>query len=138
MLQFEPFSDSLLVKVLPYIRKNRSLCSEFSAGYLYMWNKDTDVRFCLWNFTSVGFAEVGCRLFPADHGKGYGSRAFGLTADYAESALNVRVTARCFRENIASRRMIEANGFVPVRRDDTHIYFERRTAASHQNKEKLK
>ncbi len=51
MLQFEPFSDALLIKVLPYIRKNRSLCSEFSAGYLYMWNKETDVRFCLWNET---------------------------------------------------------------------------------------
>ena len=51
MLLFEPFSETLLVKILPYIRKNRSLCSEFSAGYLYMWNKDTDVRFCLWNDT---------------------------------------------------------------------------------------
>ena len=91
----------------------------------------------LWNFTSDGFAEVGCRLFPAYHGKGYGKCAFGLTADYAERSLNVRVKARCFRENTPSRRMIEANGFVCVRRDDTHEYFERRTAASNQNKEKL-
>ena len=51
MLQFELFSVTSLIKILPYIRKNRSLCSEFSAGYLYMWNKDTDVRFCLWNET---------------------------------------------------------------------------------------
>ncbi len=73
----------------------------------------------LWNFTPDGYAEVGCRLFPACHGKGYGSRAFALTADYAERTLNVRVTARCFHENAPSRRMIEATGFVPVRRDDT-------------------
>ncbi len=92
----------------------------------------------LWNFTSDGFAEVGCRLFPDYHGKGYGSRAFGLTADYAERSLNVRVTARCFRENTPSRRMIEANGFVSVRRDDTYDYFERRTAASRTIMEKLK
>ena len=83
----------------------------------------------LWNFTSDGSAEIGCRLFPAFHGKGYGSRAFGLTADYAERTLNVRVTARCVHENIRSRRMIAANGFVPVRRDDTYEYVERRTAA---------
>ncbi len=51
MLQFEPFSEALLVKALPYIRKNRSLSSEISAGSLYMWNEDTDVRFCLWNDT---------------------------------------------------------------------------------------
>ncbi len=81
----------------------------------------------LWNFTPDGYAEVGCRLFPACHGKGYGSRAFALTADYAERTLNVRVTARCFHENAPSRRMIEANGFVPVRRDDTYVYFERKT-----------
>ncbi|MCR5150921.1 MAG: GNAT family N-acetyltransferase [Clostridiales bacterium] len=82
----------------------------------------------LWNFTSDGFAEVGCRLFPAYHGKGYGRRAFGLTADYAECSLNTRVTARCFHENIPSHRMITANGFVHVRRDDTYEYFERRAA----------
>ncbi len=51
MLQFEPFSDTLLIKILPYIRKSRSLCSEFSAGYLYMWNGDTDVRFSIRNET---------------------------------------------------------------------------------------
>ena len=82
----------------------------------------------LWNFTSDGFAEVGCRLFPAYHGKGYGSLAFGLTADYAERELNIFVTARCFRENIPSHHMIAANGFVPVRRDDKYEYFERREA----------
>ncbi len=92
----------------------------------------------VWNFTSDGSAEVGCRLFPAYHGKGYGSRAFGLTADYAERSLNVRVTARCFLENTPSHRMIEANGFVNVRRDDTYEYFERGTAASQQVKEELK
>ena len=89
----------------------------------------------LWNFTSYGSAEVGCRLFPDYHGKGYGKCAFGLTADYAERTLNVRVTARCFHENTPSRRMIEANGFVSVRRDDTYEYFEPMPAASHQNKE---
>ena len=51
MLQFEPFSETLLIKILPYVRKTRSLCSEFSAGYLYMWSKDTGVQFCLWNET---------------------------------------------------------------------------------------
>ena len=85
----------------------------------------------LWNFTSEGLAEVGCRIFPAYQGRGYGRRAFGLTADYVERTMNVRVTARCFSENIRSHRMITANGFVPVRRDDTYEYFERREETSH-------
>ncbi len=83
----------------------------------------------LWNFTSDGAAEVGCRLFPAYQGKGYGRLAFGLIADYAEHTLNTRVTARCFQKNIPSRRMIETNGFALVRRDDTYDYFERMSAA---------
>ena len=91
----------------------------------------------LWNFTSDGFAEAGCRLFPAWQSKGFGSRAFGLTADYAERTLKVRVRARCFHENIRSRRMIEANGFTLIRRDDTYDYFGRSPLAATE-KEKLK
>ena len=201
MLLFEPFSETLLVKILPYIRKNRSLCSEVTHGtvlaandivlteiresdkqaYLALNTDEENNRFggyeyrddmsvdgamtedtfyesllydkragdsvnfavrqsedgpmigetILWNFTSDGLAEVGCRIFPAYQGSRYGRRALGLTADYAERTMNVRVTARCFSENIRSRCMITANGFVPVRRDDTYEYFERREETSH-------
>ena len=79
----------------------------------------------LWNFTSDGSAELGCRIMPACQGKGYGKAAFGAAADFAERFLQVRVFARCFRENRASRRMITANGFSPVREDRDSIYFER-------------
>lgn len=79
----------------------------------------------LWNFAADGSAELGCRLMPAYHGKGYGKTAFGAIADFAEKMLNLKVWARCFHENEASRRMIEANGFEKVREDETYFYFER-------------
>ena len=51
MLKFEPFSLAALKKVLPYIKKNPYLCSDLSAGYLFMWHEGTDIRFCVWNDT---------------------------------------------------------------------------------------
>ena len=51
MLEFEPFSLPALKNALKYIKKNPSLCSDLSAGYLYMWHEGADVRFCVWNDT---------------------------------------------------------------------------------------
>ena len=76
----------------------------------------------LWNFTYDGTAELGCRLLPAYQGKGYGTAAFGAAA-FAARSLNVRARARCYRQNAVSRRMIEANGFVPCGEDDAFFYF---------------
>ncbi len=79
----------------------------------------------LWNFTADGSAELGCRLLPKYHGKGYGKTAFGTIADFAEKTLDLKVWARCFHENEASRRMIEANGFRKVREDEIYFYFNK-------------
>lgn len=78
----------------------------------------------LWNFAADGSAELGCRIMPQYHGKGYGKKAFGAIADFAEKTLELKVWARCFHENGASKRMIEANGFEKIREDETHYYFE--------------
>ncbi len=53
MLEFEPFSLPALKKAFRYIKTNPSLCSDLSAGYLYMWHKGADVRFCVRNGTFV-------------------------------------------------------------------------------------
>ena len=52
MLTFEPYSIAALQRILPYIRRGVP-CSDLSAGSLFMWQKDTDLRFCLWNDTLV-------------------------------------------------------------------------------------
>ena len=53
MLTFEPYSVDALRRVLPYIRQNRSRGSSLSAGYLFMWQKGFDVRFCVWHDTLI-------------------------------------------------------------------------------------
>ncbi len=51
MLEFEHFSLTALKAALPYLKNAPSICSDLSAGYLYMWHEDADVRFCIWNDT---------------------------------------------------------------------------------------
>lgn len=79
----------------------------------------------LWNFTSDGRAELGCRILPEYQGRGLGRAAFGAAAAFASDTLHVQVWARCFRRNLASRRMITANGFTLQREDAEFFYFEK-------------
>lgn len=80
----------------------------------------------LWNFTDDGSAELGCRLMPEYHKKGYGKSAFAALADFAEQTLELKVWARCHLQNRASYHMILASGFQETAQDDTFYYFERK------------
>ena len=77
----------------------------------------------LWNFTSDGIAEIGCRIAHEYQGKGYGKAAFAALADFAARSLRLRIMARCFKENLPSCRMITASGFSRCCSDDTYYYF---------------
>lgn len=84
----------------------------------------------LWNFTSDGTAELGCRILPKYQGNGYGKAAFGEVADFAARVLNMKVWARCYRENTPSFHMITAQGFMPLCEDEEFIYFGKRGSES--------
>lgn len=77
----------------------------------------------LWNFSSDGSAELGCRILPKYQGNGYGKDAFGAAA-HAAHTLNINVWARCYRDNKPSYHMIVANGFIPIREDQDFCYFK--------------
>ena len=77
----------------------------------------------LWNFTSVGTAELGCRIFPEYQKRGYGRAAFKAAMEYANRTLNVQVEARCHHENEASRQMILGAGLRPAGEDETYCRF---------------
>ncbi len=78
----------------------------------------------LWNFTYDGTAELGLRIRREYHKKGYGGTSFGIILDFAREKLDLKVWSRCFKENEASRRMIEKNGLKLFREDETYFYFE--------------
>ena len=79
----------------------------------------------LWHFTATGRAEVGLRLSPEYHGKGYGTAAYSALANYAEQALGCKAVARCYLSNLPSYRMITGSGFRVVKQDAEFYYFER-------------
>ena len=72
-----------------------------------------------------GGAELGCRIAPQWAGNGYGTEAFAAVAEWALYRLGLtRVTAKCYKENMASYRMLSSC----MRRsgeDDTFYYFEK-------------
>ena len=78
----------------------------------------------LWQFTSRGCVEIGCRLLPAYHGRGYGVAAFSAMARYASQELGLSCKARCYHENTASYHMILDSGFSVSHEDDEFCWFE--------------
>lgn len=79
----------------------------------------------LYRFDYRGGAELGCRIDAAFAGCGYGTEAFAAVADWAlYKAQLTKVTAKCFKENTASYKMLSSC----MRRsgeDETFFYFEK-------------
>lgn len=80
----------------------------------------------LYRFDNRGSCEIGVRILPAYGGLGYGREAFAALADWALYTLGIpRVTARCFRQNTASEKLLSSQ-MRRVAEDDVMLYFERR------------
>ncbi len=79
----------------------------------------------LYNPDFRGGFEQGCRIASEYAGHGYGAEAFAAAADWALYDLGLaRVTAKCFRENEPSRRMLAAC-MRPSGEDEGYFYFEK-------------
>ena len=78
----------------------------------------------IYNFRLDGSGELGLRITAQAAGKGYGREAYAAVADAALKLLPA-LHARCFKENVASKKMILAAGFTLVREDDEMYYFKR-------------
>jgi len=62
-----------------------------------------------YRFTGRGSAELGCRIAPEYAGNGYGTEAFAAAADWGLYSLQLAaVTARCYKVNAASLRMLSS------------------------------
>lgn len=79
----------------------------------------------LYAFDYKGGAELGCRIVPELSGYGYGVEAFRRVAEWSLYELGLyRLKGKCFKENIASKRMLEAC-MRPKGEDDTYFYYEK-------------
>ena len=79
----------------------------------------------IYNSTYNGDVELGCRVAKAHQGKGLGKKALALAAKYAES-LNLKPHAKCFKQNVASKKIILANGFTLCKEDEEFYHFIRK------------
>ena len=76
-------------------------------------------------FDFRGSANIGIRLLPEYMGKGYGKEAFAFACDYALYGIGLkRVTAYCYRENIASYNMI-GSVMTFIGEDEIYYYFQK-------------
>ncbi len=98
-----------------------------SVNFAIRESKDTKLigEVIIYRFNFNGTAEIGCRLIKEYQGKGLGKKAFAAGADFAENVLGVKLTARCFKENTPSYRMITSCGFNKTNEDEKFYYFER-------------
>lgn len=79
----------------------------------------------LYRFDFRGGAELGCRIDAAHAGCGYGTEAFAAVADWALYKVHLsRVTAKCYKENSASYRML-SSCMRKKGEDETFFYFEK-------------
>ncbi|MBO5926250.1 MAG: GNAT family N-acetyltransferase [Clostridia bacterium] len=78
----------------------------------------------LYNFTYDNKVEIGIRLFKNYQGKGYGREAVKTIRDFAVEKLKLLPCMKCFKENIASKKMIEKCGFVETKQDEKYFYFK--------------
>ena len=79
----------------------------------------------IYNSTYNGNVEIGCRVMKSAHGKGLGKRAFSLAVSYAER-LGLKVTAKCFKQNEPSKKMILACGLDLIKEDSNFYYFAKK------------
>ncbi len=76
-------------------------------------------------FDFRGSANIGVRLLPEYIGNGYGREAFATACDYALYEIGLKsVTAYCYRENIASYKMI-SSVMTSTGADETYYYFQK-------------
>lgn len=78
------------------------------------------------NFTYDHMVELGVRLLPEAEGKGYATEAMRCMADYALCFWGLeKVVAKCYRDNLASKKMLQAAGLRPSGEDEQFCNFFR-------------
>ncbi len=73
-----------------------------------------------------GGVEIGFRFFSEYHGKGYATESAQAVIDYMREKHSIKkIRSRCFKNNLASRKLIERLGLTYKREDKEKYYFEK-------------
>jgi RimJ/RimL family protein N-acetyltransferase len=67
---------------------------------------------------------MGFRFFKDYHGKGYALESALALKNYAKSVMRAKtLKSRCYKENLASAKLINRLGLTKSGEDNTHYYF---------------
>lgn len=78
----------------------------------------------LYNFDQDESAEMGFRLKREYHGHGFAFESAFALKEYVFNTLKAKtIKCKCFKQNIASKKLIEKLGFSLISEDQTHYYF---------------
>ena len=81
----------------------------------------------LHNFDYHGKVEMGFRFFKEHQNKGYAIESCLALKDYAFNCLGaLTLTAKCYKQNLPSKKLIEKLGLKMTTQDKTHYYFARK------------
>ena len=78
----------------------------------------------LHNFDFYGGVEMGFRFFKDYHGKGYALESALALKNFVKSVMCAKtLKSRCYKENLASAKLINRLGLEKIGEDSTHYYF---------------
>jgi RimJ/RimL family protein N-acetyltransferase len=75
--------------------------------------------------TTTGTVEFGYGLVPSARGAGLASEAVQLGLQHAAARGALIALADTERGNIPSQRVLEKNGLIEIKRDQSHVYYRR-------------
>ena len=79
----------------------------------------------LHNFDYYGGVEMGFRLFKAFQGNGYALESATAMKEYVFNTLKAKtLKCKCYKENLASAKLIEKLGLTKTGEDQKYFYFE--------------
>ncbi len=79
----------------------------------------------LYKFGLDGFVEVGIRLFKKYQNKGYSKESINLISEFALKELGLKLKARCYKQNLISKKLFIGSGFILTAENDKYFYFEK-------------
>ena len=80
----------------------------------------------LYNFKHDNSVEIGIRLFKEYHKKGIARKSLEAVLEYIKNQLKLTAKMKCFKENLASKNLIEKCNFVKINEDEKYLYYEKK------------
>ncbi len=81
------------------------------------------IRPVLNRYWAIHSGNIGFTIRPSERGKGYGSEMFRLALLECKKLELISVRVQCNKNNVGSKKVIERNGGISIRKDEETLFF---------------